>query len=205
MKKALIITIVVLSCIQINAQTLTGLVYDKDTKQPIADAYVFIGGTQITDITENTGRFTLTVQQLIVNAKLVLSHIAYQTIIIDDPFNNVPDTIYMEGQVNILEEVIIRDRRKERIEERDLKVNLVNVVNVPMLLQKQPNIRTLVDVLDSQVPGVSVRYDYNTGLATAIISRAATFRVNKEPLVVIDGTPIGSFNDANIMLNNLQI
>jgi len=100
MKNAIIITIM-LSCIRINAQTLTCIVCDKDTKQPVSGAYVSLEGTSITVITENTGSFTLTVSQMN-NTKLVLSHLAYQALIIESPFNNLPDTIYMEKHVNTL-------------------------------------------------------------------------------------------------------
>jgi len=107
MKKALIFTIVILSCIQINAQTLTGMVYDKDTKQPILGVYVYLDGTSIVDVTDNSGKFTLAVKQMI-NTKLVLRHLGYNTLIIEEPFNNLPDTIYMEEQFTMLGEVFVQ-------------------------------------------------------------------------------------------------
>jgi len=107
MKKALIFTIVILSCIQINAQTLTGMVYDKDTKQPILGVYVYLDGTSIVDVTDNSGKFTLAVKQMI-NTKLVLRHLGYHTLIIEEPFNNLPDTIYMEEQFTMLGEVFVQ-------------------------------------------------------------------------------------------------
>ena len=107
MKKALTFTIVILSCIQINAQTLTGVVYDKATKQSIPGAYVYLDGTSIVNVTDNSGKFTLAVKQMI-NTKLVLRHLVYNTIIIENPFVHLPDTIYMEEQMNILSEVTVR-------------------------------------------------------------------------------------------------
>jgi len=107
MKKAVITTIVVLSCIQINAQTLTGVVYDKATKQPIPGAYVYLDGTSIVGVTDNSGKFTLAVKQMI-NTKLVLRHIVYHTIVIENPFIHLPDTIYMEEQLTMLGEVVVQ-------------------------------------------------------------------------------------------------
>ena len=107
MKKAVIIIVVVLSCIQINAQTLTGLVYDKSTKQPISGVYVYLNGTSVFNVTANSGKFSLTPKQVI-NTKLVLSHLAYQMFVIENPFMNLPDTIYMERQVNTLSEVTVQ-------------------------------------------------------------------------------------------------
>ena len=107
MKKVFIIIIVVLSCIQINAQTLTGIVCDKATKQSIPGVYVYLNGTSFVDITDNSGRFTLTVRQII-NTQLVFSNIMYQTLAIENPFNNLPDTIYLEERLNVLSEVTVR-------------------------------------------------------------------------------------------------
>jgi len=106
MKKAIAITIVILLCIQANAQTLSGVVYDKATKQPVQGAYVYLNGTSIVNLTDNSGKFSLTVRQTI-NTQLVFSHITYNLVNIEDPFNNLPDTIYMEERPNTLREVIV--------------------------------------------------------------------------------------------------
>ena len=113
MRKTIIITIVVLSCIKINAQTLTGVVYDKATKQPVSGVYVYLDGTSIIDITASSGKFSLTPKQQI-NTKLVLRHLAYQTLIIEDPFVHLPDTIYLEEQMKILEEITVQADRFSR-------------------------------------------------------------------------------------------
>ena len=107
MKKIVIFTIVAFSCIQMNAQILTGLVYDKHTNQPVYGAYVYLDGTSIVDLTDESGKFTLDVKQVI-NTRLVLRHLAYHTVIIETPFTHIPDTIYMEEQMNMLGEVIFR-------------------------------------------------------------------------------------------------
>ena len=107
MIKAHITIIVVLSCIQLNAQTLTGVVYDKTTKQPIPDVFAYLNGTSIVDLTDNSGKFTLTVRQVL-NTQLVLSHLAYHTLIIETPFSNLPDTIYLEERLNMLGEIVVQ-------------------------------------------------------------------------------------------------
>ena len=113
MKNTLIITIVLLSCIQINAQTLTGVVYDKATKQPVYGVNVYLDGTSIGVATDNSGKYTLLVKQLI-NTKLVFRHIAYQTFIIEDPFVHLPDTIYMEERLTTLSEITVQADRFSR-------------------------------------------------------------------------------------------
>ena len=106
MKKIIIAIIVILSCCRINAQVFTGTVYDKATNQPIADVYVSFNGTTANAITDNSGKFELTVAQR-VNTQLVFSHIAYNMVIIENPFDEFPEEIYMEQRINMLDDVII--------------------------------------------------------------------------------------------------
>ena len=42
MKQAIIFIIIVLSCCRANAQTLSGVVYDKTTDQPIPYVFVYL-------------------------------------------------------------------------------------------------------------------------------------------------------------------
>ena len=113
MKKVIIIIIIALSCCRMNAQTLTGTVYDKITNQPIPDVYVYLDGTTINVITNNAGRFELTVKNIL-NTKLVLYHISYQTVIIENPFEHLPEKIFMEERLNMLTEVSIQADRFTR-------------------------------------------------------------------------------------------
>ena len=109
MKRTLVFIIIILSCCHINAQTLTGVVYDQATKQPIPGVYVYFDGTSIVDATDNSGRFTLTVKQMI-NTNLVFRHLAYQTLIIEDGlYMYLPDTIYLEERpLATLGEITVR-------------------------------------------------------------------------------------------------
>jgi len=109
MRKAFIITIVILSCCRINAQVFTGTVYDKATNQPISDVYVSFNRTTAYAITDNSGKFELTVTQRL-NTQLVFSHIAYYTMIVENPFDEFPKEIYMEQRLNILDNVVVSAR-----------------------------------------------------------------------------------------------
>ena len=113
MKKAIIVTIIILSCCQIDAQTLSGKVFDKATKQPIPDVHVYLDGTLINDISDNSGEFKLMVGKKL-NTKLVLHHLSYQTVIIENPFENLPDKFYMEERLNMISDVIIHADRFTR-------------------------------------------------------------------------------------------
>jgi hypothetical protein len=106
MKKVFTIIIIVLSCCHINAQTLTGIVLDKATGQPIRDVYVYLDGTTFNVITNNSGRFELAVRNRI-NTKLVLYHVSYHTVILENPFEYLPEKIHMEERVNVLNELVV--------------------------------------------------------------------------------------------------
>jgi hypothetical protein len=114
MKKVIIVTFVVLLCCRMDAQTLTGVVYDKATQQPIPNVHVYLDGTSIFDITGDAGEFELTVNKIL-NTKLVLQHVSYQTVIIGNPFEeHLPDKFYMEERLNTLNEVTIQADRFTR-------------------------------------------------------------------------------------------
>ena len=108
MKKITIVIIIILLCYRINAQFLfSGTVYDKATNQPITDVYVSFNRTTANAITDNSGKFELTVTQRL-NTQLVFSHIAYNMVIIENPFEEFSGEIYMEQRLNILGEVTIQ-------------------------------------------------------------------------------------------------
>ena len=109
----ILIFIIFLSCCRLYAQTLTGRVYDNDTKQPISNVHVYLDGTAINTMTDKTGVFRLEVKQAI-NTKLVLRHLSYSTMIIENPFHNLPEQFFMKEQSNILNEVIVEAPRFSR-------------------------------------------------------------------------------------------
>jgi hypothetical protein len=111
--KRFIIVVVILSCHRMSAQSLTGTVYDKVTKQPIPDVYVYLDGTSINDITTDSGRFELAVKKTL-NTKLVLHHVSYHTVIIENPFGNIPAKLYMEERLNVLSDVTVQADRFTR-------------------------------------------------------------------------------------------
>ena len=113
MKKSIISIISLLLCSQLNAQILTGNVYDEVTKKPISEVLVYLDGTSIYTLTDTTGKFELKVNQII-NAQLILSHVAYKTITVANPFQKMPDSFYMTEQITTMQEVQISADRFTR-------------------------------------------------------------------------------------------
>ena len=89
-----------------NAIIITGTICEKNSKQPVPYVSVYFDGTSIHTSTDIRGWLKLETKSMI-NAKLVLQHISYQTVIIDRPFENLPDTIYMEEKPVVLDDIII--------------------------------------------------------------------------------------------------
>ena len=110
MKKIITVIIIVLSCCCVNAQIIfTGTVYDKATNMPIPDVYVSFNGTTANAVTNNSGKFELTVAQRF-NTQLVFSHVAYNMVIVENPFDEFPKEIYMEQRLNMLGSVVVSER-----------------------------------------------------------------------------------------------
>lgn len=106
--KKLLLLLVVWCCISVDlmAQTLTGVVYDELTKQPVYNANVYLRGTSYYTITDSLGKFTLTVRQA-VNTSLIISHLAYEEVTYANPFRSIPAQTFLKEKVAALSEVTI--------------------------------------------------------------------------------------------------
>ena len=106
MKKLFLLAVMFCVCIRLSAEIITGIVCDKNTKQPVYSVSVYFDGTSIHTFTDTLGRFKLETKSVI-NAKLVLQRISYMTSVIDRPFEGLPDTLFIEEKPFILNDVII--------------------------------------------------------------------------------------------------
>jgi len=69
------------------------------------------------------------------------------------------------------------------------------ILDVPMLLSQCSSCNSLADLLRGRVAGL------NIGGSSTSIRGPSSFVTNNEPLVVLDGVPFGTINDANAMIN----
>ena len=88
------------------AQIITGIVCDEDTRLPISNVSVYLNGTSINTITNISGIFELRTASVI-NTRLVLQHLSYETAIVDHPFEGISDTLFLKVQVYSLFEVTV--------------------------------------------------------------------------------------------------
>ena len=87
------------------AQTIKGVVYDEN-KETIAGANVYLDGTSTGTITDEHGKYELRVTNRI-NTTLVIGYIGYESEIIENPFQNPEQKIYLIPKETPLKEVVV--------------------------------------------------------------------------------------------------
>jgi hypothetical protein len=101
-------------------QTITGIVYDKELNEPVVNATVYLDGTSFNAITNETGKFVLTTRKDI-EAKLVISFIGYERIILEPPFTNLPDTFFLKEMPTEITAVVVDAKEGRYTRERKMK------------------------------------------------------------------------------------
>lgn len=89
-----------------HAQTITGFVYDKETRDPLVGASVYMDNSTIGTSTDFDGAFEITVPEGI-NSSFVVSFVGYATLIRSKPDGTQTLKLYLEPDSNILEEVVL--------------------------------------------------------------------------------------------------
>ncbi|MDR1121712.1 MAG: carboxypeptidase-like regulatory domain-containing protein [Dysgonamonadaceae bacterium] len=114
MKKiATYLALFIVSFGNIVAQNLEGIVLDAETHGPVHNALVYLDGTSFIAATDTEGKFKLSTGNRI-NTRLVISHVSYERIIISEPFDELPEIIYLEKQVIQLDEITVSAVSKSR-------------------------------------------------------------------------------------------
>jgi len=88
------------------SQTVTGIVLDNISKQPLIGASVYFDGTTIGVITDETGRFTLTTKKQI-NTPLIISYIGYNDFLIANPWELGELQVLLNPKAVQLNEVVL--------------------------------------------------------------------------------------------------
>ncbi len=125
--------------------TLTGKVFDNDTKEIVAGANVIIHNSNKGVVTNQLGEFTI--QNFQSNAKLNVSFLGYETISITPKNDHV--TIYLESYENELSEVVVSASRTQQ-QRKDVPV-AISTVNAKTLDEIKP---VTVDQVLNQSAGV---------------------------------------------------
>jgi hypothetical protein len=93
------------------AQSVTGTVIDVKTNEPISWATVYLEGTTIGTTTDAQGKFNLTVKDKVFT-NLIISCVGYESATIENPFDNLPEIIYLKEKDYSLDEVVVSKKQK---------------------------------------------------------------------------------------------
>ena len=105
-KQNLSLFISLLFCIPTLGQTLQGTVYDATTKKPVPDAFVYLDGTSVSTTTDLSGHFELKTYGVL-STQLIVHHLSYALYAIPNPFQSLPDTIYLQERDRELNEAVV--------------------------------------------------------------------------------------------------
>ena len=110
MRGLILILVACTLCPSLHAQTIEGTVYDTKTKEPIVGVVIYLDGTSIVTTSDINGSFRLVVGSII-NTTMVLSHLSYESLIVEKPFEHREKTFYLKEKMNLLEEAkVVADR-----------------------------------------------------------------------------------------------
>ncbi len=91
---------------RLNAQAVSGFVYDKETRDPLVGASVYMDNTTIGTSTDFDGAFEIVIPEGI-ESSFVVSFIGYSTLVRSKPDGTRTLKLYLEPDSNILEEVVL--------------------------------------------------------------------------------------------------
>lgn len=105
-KKHIILSIFIIINTIVDAQVISGTVYDNFTKNPLEGASVYLDGTTIGTVTDSNGHYKLEIETVL-NAPVVVSFIGYKTKAFPITDLNALKEIYLDESPNQLDEVLI--------------------------------------------------------------------------------------------------
>jgi len=163
--------------------TVTGHVFDSETKEPLPGAAVVLKGTTKAVAADADGYFSISVA---VNASLEFSYLGYEKL--TESLNGRTSlSIGLKSNTQMLDEYVVVGYGTQK------KVNLtgsVGVVNVDEKMSSR-SISNVSSALSGLVPGLTAQQ--STGLAGAsgaqLLIRGLGTVNNANPLIVVDGMP----------------
>lgn len=182
-----------ISSLALSQQTITGVVTDSDSGDPLIGATVRAFGTQIGTITQEDGSYSLNVPDGV--TELEVSYIAYDIKRVTIGASNI---VNIELSSVLLDEVVIIGYGEVR--KSDL-TGAVSSLKTDELLRERP-VTSVDQLLQGTVAGVNFSVNSGAPGAQASMSiRGVGSLGSTQPLFVIDGFPLDNdnqFGDAGI-------
>ncbi len=161
-------------------RTVSGVLTDGETKEPLIGATIVVAGTSTGTITDFDGKYTITVPEGA--TALEFSYTGYANSIIELGASNVVDVVLAAGTV--LDEIVVTGYGTATREEVTSSITTVKSEDFNQGLVNDP-----IQLIQGKVPGLaisSIGGDPN-GESTLRLRGLSTLGANTQPLVVIDG------------------
>lgn len=165
--------------------TITGKVFDRETKEPLIGVNIFIPNTQTGVSTDSKGNFTLTSENKIDTVKI--SFIGYKTQTVAVSGNSL--NIALEASTASLKEIIISANREQQ-QRTEAPIAIHSISKLTMLETKA----TRLDLLLNKTPGVFM-VDLGNEQHSMSIRQPLGYR--SLFLYLEDGVPIRTTGDFN--------
>ena len=165
--------------------TIMGIVVDSDDQEPLVGVNIVDIQTKQGTVTDYDGSFTIEVQE---ESTLRFSYIGYLSI--DKSVNSDLSTVYLEKDVNLIEEVVVVGYGSQK--KSDLTGAVARISEEEL---KQLPTTGLEQALQGRSAGVFITQNSGApGGAMSVRIRGTGSTLTAEPLYVIDGIPIVNDN-----------
>lgn len=167
-------------------QTVSGVVTDATTGEPMPAVNIAVDGTTTGTSTDSNGEYSLTVPNL--DVTLRFSFVGYETRLISIDGRTTVDVI-MQAQAIAGEEVLVTGYSTQRRQDITAAVSSVDMESASRQMTA-----SVLQRLDGRVAGVTVETSGSPGARNTVRIRGVSSFQNNDPLYIIDGTPVqGSF------------
>jgi len=164
--------------------TITGTVYDSNTGETLPGATISVEGTDRGTTSDMDGNYQITVDSG--NETLAFSFIGYQRLLVPIEGRTQID-VELTSDVFIGDELVVTGYGVQRKDELTGSITVVEPQDIQEIATHNP-----LQALQGRVAGLNIQRDGTPGGGTqSVLIRGLNTLGNNEPLIVIDGQPVG--------------
>ena len=168
--------------------TVSGTVFDQETKQPLPGVAVYVDGSNVGAVTDFDGNFSITAEK---GKTLVFTFIGMETV--KQTVESASMDVYMQADMTQLDEVTVSVGYFD-VSKKDLSGSIAQVTSKELEKNRSNSVEQL---LQGQVAGVVITDSSEPGGGTGISIRGTNSILGgTQPLYVVDGIPIDQLSDA---------
>jgi len=195
-QKTLLFFILLLGVIQIQAQitSITGIVKDRETNEPLLGATIVLKGFKKGTSSDFDGKFQIDlIKKKNIKYALRISYIGYETITVPLSEKKYYE-IFLKEKENVLDEIIITSSYGTK-KLREEVVGSITTIDPKKMIQEQ-SVVSFEELLEGQVAGLNIEINPELGEAVSIDIRgqgsltplnANIVGTSMQPLIIIDG------------------